>query len=86
MFVNLYQAADDFRLLISPVEMQNVAAEDDNFEGRVRGWMKPHIPVEHFLEKISYAGATHHSALVYDATPEQIAFFAELCGLGYEIV
>lgn len=86
VFVNLYQVAEGFRLLISPVEMQDVAVEEDNFEGRVRGWMKPHIPVAEFLESISRAGATHHSALIYDATPEQLAFFAQLCGLGYEIV
>ncbi len=85
-FCNLYRGADGFRMLISPVEMQDVAAEEDNFTGRVRGWMKPHMPIDRFLETISRAGATHHSALIYDATPEQIAFFAELCGLGYEIV
>ena len=86
VFVNLYQAADGFRLFISPVEMQDVDPEQDNFAGRVRGWMKPHLPVPAFLEAISRAGATHHSALIYDAKPEQLVFFAELCRLGYEIV
>lgn len=84
VFVNLYRAADDFCLLISPVMMENV--EHDNFEPRVRGWMKPHMPVAEFLETISRAGVTHHSALVYDATPEQIAYFADLLGLEYTIV
>lgn len=84
VFVNLYRAADDFRMLISPVEMESV--EHDNFEPRVRGWMKPHMPVPSFLETISRAGVTHHSALVYDAKPEEIGYFADLLGINYKIV
>ena len=71
-------------MLLSPVTMENV--EHDNFASRVRGWMKPHMPVADFLETISRAGVTHHSALVYDATPEQIGYFAALLGIECEIV
>lgn len=84
VFANLYKAADGFRLFISPVEMVDV--KEDNFPTRVRGWMRPHMPVSDFLEALSRAGATHHSALIYGATAEQLGFFASLCGLGYEIV
>ncbi len=84
VFANLYLAADGFRMLISPVEMEDV--QHDNFEPRVRGWLKPHIPVADFLETISCAGVTHHSALIYDATPEQIGYFASLLGIAYDIV
>lgn len=84
VFINLYRAADGFRMLLSPVTMENV--EHDNFASRVRGWMKPHMPVADFLETISRAGVTHHSALVYDATPEQIGYFAALLGIECEIV
>ena len=47
----------------------------------VRGWMKPAVPVAEFLEKLTRAGATHHSALVYDASPEALSHFGELLGL-----
>ena len=54
---------------------------EDHFEGTVRGWMKPHMPLPEFLEKISRAGVTHHSSLVYGATTDEIEFFAKLVGL-----
>ena len=50
------------------------------------GCLKPRIPVADFLETISRAGVTHHSALIYDATPEQIGYFASLLGIAYDIV
>ena len=84
-FLNLYRDGEGFRLLISQVEMLD-AGEDKNFETRVRGWMKPSLPIAEFLETISSFGVTHHSALVYGATPEQLAFFAELLDLPCEIV
>lgn len=79
VFVNVFRTQDDFAMLIAPVEMQ--AAVEDRFEGTVRGWMKPQMPVARFLEKISRAGVTHHSSLVYGAKPEELEFFAKLLGL-----
>ena len=66
-------------MLAAPVTMLDTT--EDNFEGVTRGFMKPHMPVEEFLEEISYAGVTHHSSLVYGATPEQIAYFANILGM-----
>ncbi len=79
VFANVYRDAEGFKLLISPVQM--TAPDEDNFKGNVRGWMKPEMPITDFLEKISIEGVTHHSMLVYDATPEQIDFFGRLLGL-----
>ena len=84
VFVNLHRTAGGFRLLASPVEMLEVP--EDNFETKVRGWMKPQMPIPEFLEALSYAGATHHSVLVYGTKPEQIEFFASLCGLPCDII
>ncbi len=39
--------------------------DGDNMVHSIRGWFKPDMPVAEFLEKFSYAGGTHHSALVY---------------------
>ncbi len=41
------------------------ASDRDNMPHSIRGWFKPDMPVAEFLEKFSYAGGTHHSALVY---------------------
>ena len=79
VFVNIFRAADGFKLLCAPVTMLDTA--EDSFTGVVRGFMKPHMPVENFLEEISRTGVTHHSSLVYGASPEQIEFFGALLGM-----
>ena len=79
-FVNLYADADGYKLLVAPVTMEEPTGED-NFVDRVRGWMRPAMSTADFLEKISTAGATHHSALVYGATPAELAYFGRLLGL-----
>jgi len=52
-----------FRLIIAPVEVQpdtrNPAMRDS-----VRGWIRPQMVVERFLEDYSRLGGTHHCALV----------------------
>ena len=86
VFLNLYRSKDGFRLILSDVDMVEVRPDDDTLEVRVRGWMKPRMPIADFLEAISRVGATHHSALVYGAKVEQMVYFAELLGLDYDIV
>ncbi len=86
IYANIYRGVDGFRMIASPVEMQQTSEDGDNFEVKVRGWMKPSIPVGPFLEALSRAGATHHSVLVYRATIEQIKYFAELSGLECEVI
>lgn len=79
VFCNVFRTPKGFSMLISPVTMLDT--HEDNFQGTVRGWMKPHMPLGEFLEKISRAGVTHHSSLVYGAKAEEIEFFAKLAGL-----
>lgn len=79
VFVNVFKDAEKYKMLISPVEMQE--APKDGFVGTVRGWMKPPVPVADFLTAISNEGVTHHSSLVYGAELDEIAFFAKLLGL-----
>ena len=86
VFINLYRTKDDFRMIISAVDMVEVRPDDDTLEVRVRGWMKPKMPIADFLEAISRVGATHHSALVYGATVSELVYFANLLGIGYDIV
>ena len=86
VFINLYRTKDDFRMIISAVDMVEVRPDDDTLEVRVRGWMKPKMPIADFLEAISHVGATHHSALVYGARVSELVYFADLLGIGYDIV
>ena len=87
VFVNLFRTADEgFKLFISPVKMEEPATDTGRFNGRVRGWMRPPEGVAEFLEDISFAGATHHSALVYGARTAEIEYFAKLLGLPFTTV
>lgn len=84
-FVNLFRGADGFRLLLSPVTMEAPDGED-RFAGNMRGWMRPESPVPDFLEKLTEAGATHHSALVYGASVESLSYFGRLLGLDTVVI
>ncbi len=84
VFCNIFRGPDGFEMLAAPVTMLDTI--EDNFKGVVRGFMKPHVPVENFLEEISRAGVTHHSSLVYGADVKQIEFFASLLGMKTTIV
>ena len=84
VFVNIFRAPEGFKMVAAPVTMLDAA--EDCFTGVVRGFMKPHMPVEKFLEEISREGVTHHSSLVYGRRPEEIRFFANLLGMDCVIV
>jgi L-arabinose isomerase len=78
--VNVSRAKDDFRLFLASCEMQD--CDHDSFPGSMRGWMKPTgRTTAQFLESISRSGATHHSAFVYGATVEELAFFGRIHGM-----
>ena len=79
VFVNVFKDSEKYNMLISPVTMLDNAG--DKFEGTVRGWMKPQMPLEKFLEEISREGVTHHSTLVYNRSLSELRYFGELLGL-----
>jgi L-arabinose isomerase len=80
VYVNVSRAKDDFRLFLASCEMQD--CDHDSFPGSMRGWMKPTgRTTAQFLESISRSGATHHSAFVYGATVEELAFFGRIHGM-----
>ena len=84
VFLNLFKAEDGYKLLISPIEMLD--APEKAFEEKVRGWFAPCTALDSFLEDLSRAGATHHSAIVYGAGVEEMEFFASLLGLPTVVV
>ncbi len=79
VFVNVFKDADKYNMLIAPVEM--LPSKKDNYQGSVRGWMKPKMPLADFLTEISMAGVTHHSSLVYGAELSELEFFGKVIGL-----
>ncbi|MDD3996337.1 MAG: hypothetical protein PHH86_01345 [Sphaerochaetaceae bacterium] len=74
--INIVTLADKkFRLIVVPVEV--IHFKCDNFESSVRGWVKPKMPLERFLEAYSLAGGTHHSALIYADDVRMFETFAK---------
>lgn len=84
-FVNLYPTADGYSLLLAPVTMEE-PSDVDNFQNKIRGWMRPNMPIAEFLEKISIEGVTHHSSLIYGATPSELEFFGKLIGVKVVVI
>ncbi|MBP5294594.1 MAG: hypothetical protein J6Y95_02610, partial [Lachnospiraceae bacterium] len=78
VYVNVCKDAEKYNVVIAPVEMLNI--DSAKYEAKVRGWLKPNMPVEKFLEEISKNGATHHSSLVYGASVDELVFYAKLIG------
>lgn len=78
VYVNINRGKDDYKLVISENEI--ITPEEDNFKTSMRGWMKVDSVAE-FLKLHSVYGATHHSVFVFDATAEEIEYFAKLIGI-----
>lgn len=78
--VNLAPGPDDtYTLIVTPITMLDVEIED-RMGDSVRGWFEPQGDVAGFLEAYSSIGGTHHCALVYGGSFEEIAKFGELMG------
>lgn len=71
---------DHFTLILTPVEMLKPDWDESPLRNQIRGWLKPQMPLPHFLAKFSEAGGTHHSALVYDADIASLAAFGQQMG------
>lgn len=78
VYVNLAPMQDSFNLIVSDVELLNEGLERGAYAHATQGWMKPCKPIRKFLKDFSYAGGTHHSALVYDADIEEIKAFGRM--------
>jgi len=86
VFVNLAPGPDDtFSLILAPVDVLE-EPEDSNFRERIRGWIKPRVPLEKFLEAYSYAGGTHHAALVLGEQLENLQKLAFLANIPCETI
>jgi L-arabinose isomerase len=71
VFVNLAPGpAGTFSLILAPVDVLP-EPENSRYQKNLRGWIKPHIPLERFLERYSACGGTHHAALVLGEAVEE---------------
>jgi L-arabinose isomerase len=80
-FVNLAPGPEDsLRLIAAPVEVLGDGTHP-GYRDWIRGWMRPRVPVDRFLEEFSRLGGTHHSALVLGDRLEGIEAFAAHLGI-----
>ncbi|MHC4916949.1 MAG: L-arabinose isomerase family protein [Planctomycetota bacterium] len=86
VFVNLAPGPEDsFTLIAAPVEVLGDGKHPE-MRNKIRGWMRPRVPVAEFLEEYSHLGGTHHSALVLGTHARSLRAFARLAGLGYRAI
>ena len=70
-----------FRLILASGRMIDLPDNIGGFENTIAGWFRPNIGVNKLLEQYSIAGGTHHSALVYGASAEELSVFADELGI-----
>jgi len=84
--VNLAPGPDSsFTIIAAPVEVLG-DGRHPSCRDWIRGWVKPHVPLEDFLEAYSFHGGTHHNALAYGCQRDALEAFARAAGLGFEMI
>lgn len=82
-YVNLAPGGNGtYTLLCTHGEVLPVSGENRMRES-VNGWFRPNGTVADFLERFSRLGGTHHSALVYGDTQEELEMFARCMGFRF---
>ncbi|MCU0786559.1 MAG: hypothetical protein MUF81_21445, partial [Verrucomicrobia bacterium] len=71
---------DTFRLITAPLEVLADGTHPD-LDRWVRGWIRPELPLPRFLEEFSQLGGTHHSALLFEDCPAELAEFSALLNI-----
>lgn len=52
----------------------------------VNGWFRPNVPLADFLQRYSAVGATHHSAVVYGVSVEELQLIGTFLSCSTEII
>lgn len=86
VLVNLAPLGKRLSMIVTPVEMTDCALEDGAYRYAEQGWMKPCMPLPEFLKAFSELGGTHHSALVYEASVEEIAAFGRMMNFDVAVI
>lgn len=77
-YVNLAPRENGYALILCDGEMLPLPQKIGSFENAISGWFKPTCKLEHFLERFSQEGGTHHGAVVYGVTAQQLSINAAL--------
>ena len=83
VYVNLAPMDGHFSLILSEGEMLDCGLIDGAYRRNTQGWFRPCKALAQFLEEYSYAGGTHHSAMVYGADIAELRAFGSM--MGFEI-
>ncbi|MFO7974916.1 MAG: hypothetical protein R6V12_09820 [Candidatus Hydrogenedentota bacterium] len=86
VLVNLAPGPEDtFGLIVAPVQVLE-DTKVDAMKDTIRGWIRPELPIEMFLEEYSVSGGTHHSALLSGDRASEIVAFGSLAGLDVTVL
>lgn len=87
VFINLAPMDNGcYTLIVSPVEMVDIAVQDGSYRYVTQGWMKPSMPLADYLKTYSEVGGTHHSVLVYDVNISEIESFGRIMGFDVKVI
>ena len=86
VLANLAQTEEGkFTLILSEMEVLE-GRSVENLEEAIRGWIRPKIPVDRFLEKYSEMGGTHHQVLVYGDSLRTLTAFGKMMNFSISII
>lgn len=71
-----------YTIIAAPVKVLGDGTHPD-CKDWIRGWVRPAMPLEDFLEAYSEHGGTHHCALLYGDEGEALPAFARAAGFGF---
>ena len=77
--------ADTFTLILAPVEVLE-EPKNSRYREKIRGWIRPRLRLERFLEEYSRHGGTHHAMLVFGDRLDDLEKFAFLAGLPTAVI
>lgn len=86
VLANLAPMKDSFTLILTEAELVDEGLERGAYADATQGWFKPCKPIPEFLKEYSYAGGTHHSAMVYDAKIEELEAFGKMMGFDVTVI
>jgi L-arabinose isomerase len=86
VLVNLAPMGSEFSLIAAPVEMLDIGLESGAYRTSMQGFFRHALALPEFLKAYSKSGGTHHSALVYDVSADDIAAFGGMMGFNVEVI
>jgi L-arabinose isomerase len=77
VLVNFSPSLNGYTLILSHIELIDLKHD---LEDSITGWIKPKMPINDFLAEYSRSGGSHHSAIVYGDTYDELLDFGKILG------